>query len=398
MKKFWSVLILLSVWFTAGEAQCAPMAHKIYLNARFGYSIEYPDIFQTQKSPDNGDGIEFATKDDSCSLAVWGGHNISGSDGHALLEERKESVAHIVPDSERSTAKYYSLRYSDDGGKDGVEHIFHEYVLVNPDMMAGFVFKYPKDEEERFAIPVIDLENSLKMPESGDRVADAPVDVSAFSLKDGKVYKGDSPLECEVVAIDETIEGPLRYWAFLKADASGESDGSVRENEAGVWFFAESGAALTFLPMENRMDCQALIFSPGGERFLVMGGSGMRPDVGYVLYELPEMEKKAEFGGLREEVAWVDPLRFVMTRIDGIREGESFENLSFGLRLSVVLYDSALGETFVLKGATDTENYSLSEVTDDGNAVVIETSATTEGDGEDGSEGREIKVAIPAAG
>lgn len=150
----------------AGAEKREEFGMRRYINARFGYSMEYPDIFEAKTEPDNGDGVELASKNGEYTLAIWGGYNIFGQDGDALLEESKERVARILPGSERSAGKYYSIQYSDDGGKDGTEHIFYEYVIVNADMKAGFTFSYPKDEEKRFEIAVIDMENSLKMPEA----------------------------------------------------------------------------------------------------------------------------------------------------------------------------------------------------------------------------------------
>jgi hypothetical protein len=407
MKKFLTGLALLPLFFAffahvAGvPAECAEAEYKTYVNDRFGYSVNYPDIFESSREPDNGDGIEFASDDGEYTLTIWGGYNVLGQDGYALLEECYERVAHIVPDSQESAGNYYSIEYSDDGGKDGVEHIFHEYGIVNEDMKASFTLQYPKAEEKRFATIKIDMENSLGLPESegASNTGEAP-DIGAFALKDGRVYKNDTELDCEANEIPSQVEGPIRFWSAIDDNVSER----VSENEAGVYFFAADGVCLTFLPLEAASySCQNLLFSPDGERFLLMEGSGVRPDMTYILYELPDMEKKTEIGGLREEHPfWIDPMRFVMTRIDdGIREGMSFANLSYGLRLSVVMVDASVSETTVLKGATDTANYTMYEVTDDGNVVtVIEESVKSEKDWavEDQIETREIRVEIPAAG
>ena len=65
--------------------------------------------------------------------------------------------------------------------------------------------------------------------------------------------------------------------------------------------------------------------------------------------------KIAEFSGLRGEAAWLDGgMRFVFTRIDDTREGAVFPGLSYGLKVSAVLYDSAVEETIPLKEADET--------------------------------------------
>jgi hypothetical protein len=163
MKKFLICVVLLSAFFAPARAECAEEKFKTYVNARFGYSLSYPDIFEPETESENGDGAEFSSQDGEYTLTVWGGYNVLGQDGNALLEERRESVAHIVPDSERSGAELYSIEYSDDGGQDGVEHIFHEYVNVNADLTAGFILRYPKEEEKRFAGIKDAMETSLKL-------------------------------------------------------------------------------------------------------------------------------------------------------------------------------------------------------------------------------------------
>jgi hypothetical protein len=168
MKKTLTLLTAFAFWlaiFPAVFAEGAETAYKIYLNARFGYSVEYPDIFDTQREPDNGDGIEFTGADGEYTLTIWGGYNVLAWDGKSLLDACTERIAHIVEGSKKIGAGFYSIAYSDDGGRDGVEHIFHEYGIVNKDMQAAFVLKYPKKEEKRFVEIKKRLEASFKAPQ-----------------------------------------------------------------------------------------------------------------------------------------------------------------------------------------------------------------------------------------
>jgi hypothetical protein len=264
-------------------------------------------------------------------------------------------------------------------------------------MKAGFTLRYPKDEEERFAIIKIDMENSLSLPEpdGGSSMGEAP-DISAFALKDGRVYKGGAELDCEVNEIPSEVEGPIRFWSAFGTDASE----AVRGNETGVWFFTDIGGALTFVPLESEYECQGIIFSPGGGSFVLVRGSGARPDMFFEVYG-EGTEKMAEFGGIRDEIEWIGPDRFVFTSIgEDIRGDGRFLNLSYGLYLSVSMYDTAGKELTVLKEATDTLNFTLGGVTEDGSAVtVIEQSVKSEKDwaDEDKIKTREMSVKIPAA-
>ena len=165
MKKFLlSLCALLAVSFLTGGAAANTEQYKPYLNARFGYSAEYPGIFDTQHESDNGDGIWLESADGEYTLTIWGGHNVSGEDGDALLLECYDRVAYIVEDSERSGAGFYSIAYEGGGGIDGAVYIFHEYGIVNEDMKAGFILKYPQEEEERFTPIKERMEATLTLP------------------------------------------------------------------------------------------------------------------------------------------------------------------------------------------------------------------------------------------
>ena len=213
-----------------------------------------------------------------------------------------------------------------------------------------------------------------------------PDDLSIFSLKNGKFHISGAEVPAEVNEVPADVEGPLRVWSAFEG-----------ENETGVWFFAENGECLTFLPLESESECQGIVFSPNEERLLLARGSAMRPDLTWELYETGAMEFKEEISGWRENVEWIDPVRFVMTRIDDIREGDNFSQPAYGFRVSVVMYDAAASELTVLKEATDTKNYWITSV-GDGVVTVWEDSVKSEKDwgDEDKIEGREITVEIQA--
>jgi hypothetical protein len=233
---------------------------------------------------------------------------------------------------------------------------------------------------------------NLSLVEREGMEAAAP-DGSAFSLKDGRLFRDGEIVEAEVNEVPAEIEGPVRFWSAVGADESG--------NETGVRFFAEDGAFLAFLPLESADECRGIMFSPDGSFFLLMSGSGVRADMTYILYEAETMEAKIEIPGVRESAAWIDAGRFVMTRIDDVRETESGTFSMAALRLSAVMYDTVAEELAVLKEATATKNYWCGGLADDGASIVIsEDSVTSEKDWGDEEKitTREIKIEIPAAG
>jgi hypothetical protein len=227
----------------------------------------------------------------------------------------------------------------------------------------------------------------------------------AYTLKGGHVYRGDEKLRCEVHDVPENTANGIKAWAVIGA---GSSD-SVTEADTGVWFFG--GGAVMFIPLDSEHECQDLIWSPAGDRLVLVRGSGVRPDVFYELYTLPDegagdagpfnKEKEAGFSGMLGEVSWLeDGMRFAFTRIDDARRGEPADNPHW-LRLSAVLHDSAVGETIALKESTDTQNFRFGSVSPDGGDIVLSEeyveSPEDWGD-EDKVKTREISVPVPAAG
>ncbi len=249
--------------------------------------------------------------------------------------------------------------------------------------------KFKKSDGEKI------LANLALVEQEGMKAAGPDGDL--FSLKDGRLFMGEESVEAEVNEVPPEIEGPVRFWSAVGADDSG----LVRENETGVRFFAEDGAFLAFLPLESADECQDIIFSPDGTFFLLMSGSGIRADMTYILYDPETMEKKIEISGTRGSAEWIDVGRFVMTRIDDVRETESGNFSMAALRLSAVMYDTVAEELVVLKEGTATKNYWCGGLADDGGSLIIsEDSVASEKDWGDEEKitTREIKIEIPAAG
>ena len=231
-------------------------------------------------------------------------------------------------------------------------------------------------------------------------------DLSAWGMIEGMgIAKNDDQVDGSAYEVPPEVEGPIRYWAAVGHEAMVGYPGNekpVSEEDVGIFFFGSNLAAIAFLPHENAGACQDVIFSPdgAGEKFVLVTGSGIRADMTFEVYS-EGVEMLAEFDGVRGQLAWIDPVRFVFTRIDDIREAGAVFNLSYSLRFSVVMYDTAARETTVLKEATDTQNFWFPEVIENGSALTVtEDSVKSEQDWDDEEkiERREIRVEIPAAG
>lgn len=227
----------------------------------------------------------------------------------------------------------------------------------------------------------------------------AMVDVNTFILKDGSVHKGKTTIDRQVNEVPPEIGGPIRYWSAFGPDTSD----AVKENETGIWFFPARGASLRHIPLDSENECQGVFFSPDGGALVVQTGGPIGADVTFDVYG-DGPEKIAELSGVRGALAWLDPVRFVMTRIDDARTGPNYENRggqAFGLRTSIVMFDAATKETSVLKESTARQNFWFDDVIENGNAISgREEYVKSEDDwgDEKKEQTRDIRIEVPAAG
>lgn len=366
-----------------------------YDNGRFGYSVQYPDIYTKEKKPDNGDGVWLSARG-GYELTLSGGHNVLEETGEDIYAARLKEVSHLVSDANGCGEDWYRVVYSDDGGKGGKERYFYEFGRVNEESWASFVLVYPAKEKERFAEIAAVMEDTLRLTGDEDAYDDAGIRTESFTIEDGELLLDGEPIECEVYDVPDWLDNGIANWVVIGPDTSE----LVAEEETGVWFFNEDGYFMSFIPLDSDAEHPQIIWSPVGDRLALMRG-GMRPDLFLEVYA-EGMEKVAEFACLSGSAEWLeDGMRLVFTRIDDVREEARFPGRSYGFRFSVVLYDSALGMETVLKEATDKANYVLSGVSSDGEKVLItETSVKSPKDWKDETKikEREIKVPVPAAG
>ena len=219
----------------------------------------------------------------------------------------------------------------------------------------------------------------------------AAQDGPPYSVKDGRVYADGEELDAEVYEAPKGLDNGIKYWAALEGGD---------ESETGVWFFTSDGQANGFIPLDSPYEYQDLLWSPDGGQLLLATGSGMRADMFFTLYG-EGMEQKVEIPGVRGSAAWVDPLRFVLTRIDDPRADEDGVILEYeSYKTSAVLYDSAADDETILGESSGTQDFAIGEVTDDGKIVIIESYVDSPKDwaDEDKIKTRETTVEVPAAG
>lgn len=127
--------------------------YKEYVNARFGFEVEYPSTFEANDLPGNDDGIKVS--DDTAVLAVSGSHaGLSKEDGSTFIrkaESIKPFYKKAVADAEEKGSISYKKLNKDAGWyvvsyTDGSD-IHYEKSIMGDDFIAHLSIKYPADQQ-----------------------------------------------------------------------------------------------------------------------------------------------------------------------------------------------------------------------------------------------------------
>ncbi len=197
-------------------------SNKIYTNSRFGYTIKYPDFFETVAASDNGDGITLNSADKKAVLLIWGSYNINDKDGNSLLDDViKRGIKTEVKSSGKN---FYSLSFTDPQKKGTV---FYEYGIVKGDKIAVFQLGYPsgaKDYDKAISL----MKKTLKYPNDISVLLDAIVYSESIHY-DPFTEKPDSL----------TVNYVIHYLVQKKCFADADNPDRVFTPEGGAYYFSD---------------------------------------------------------------------------------------------------------------------------------------------------------------
>ena len=84
----------------AAKHPAKPGAWTRYVNARFGFSLEYPaGAFVAERAPDNGDGRRYRAIRGAARFSAWAGHNV-------LDQTPRKWVQQMSADCRQGRARY----------------------------------------------------------------------------------------------------------------------------------------------------------------------------------------------------------------------------------------------------------------------------------------------------
>ena len=150
MKKFLGFFIILIAIL---PAYAIPKWFK-YVNDRFGYSIEYPNIFSKRRESNSGDGIWLESKDGKIKLTLSGGYNVFEGTAHDMIDWN------ISKDIIQMDVNHDSYRCVYHEGK----NIIHHYGLIDENNWTAFWLTFPKNRKKEFSTSIKRMEKTLELP------------------------------------------------------------------------------------------------------------------------------------------------------------------------------------------------------------------------------------------
>ena len=168
-----SFVVLSCAWAFAADVQ-----FKKYTDKKFGFSVEYPDIYNTAEDPYvDGDGLSnFGASEQNdegsgkYAFNITGGKKPKGADGNSLLKEatnmEEDDSGYVygvepIEGTAKSGADFYTLDYLDDSA--GPEGITHIYCAVDKNEYAKYWIRYPQEEAEQYKEITARMDKSLKL-------------------------------------------------------------------------------------------------------------------------------------------------------------------------------------------------------------------------------------------
>jgi len=124
-----------------------------YTNARYGFSVDYPDFAKRGRLPENGDGLEY-TDAQGFTMRVSGINNVLSESPASLLAEERKAVGHATYVSKGDNWFVVS-------GVDG-DTIHYKRVYVGPGSIARLDISYPKARKDYYAEIVKHISDSFK--------------------------------------------------------------------------------------------------------------------------------------------------------------------------------------------------------------------------------------------
>src|ERR1035437_3149241 len=127
-----------------------------YANERYGFSIDYPDIFTKMGKSDNGDGATLSTKDGSAILTVYGSNNVLGDSAATVYANMLTEHSNVSEKARKDNWAAISWVHAD--------NTFYEKSVIGSGSFNSFILQYPTSQKDIYSSIITQLGSSFKTP------------------------------------------------------------------------------------------------------------------------------------------------------------------------------------------------------------------------------------------
>lgn len=128
-----------------------------YINARFGFSIDYPSDLVAKSSPDNGDGQTFESKDGTVDFGASGINNVQSFTPDEYLKQIVLPTINNVTYQDQGSN--WIIVSWDDGNTIG-----YEKDIIGTGSINTFYIKYPASRKAEFDAIILHMSQSIETP------------------------------------------------------------------------------------------------------------------------------------------------------------------------------------------------------------------------------------------
>lgn len=140
----------------AAESKQDEIQYLYYNNERYGFSIEYPDIFSDYMLPENGDGIIFSNNEAGVQLTISGSNNVLDDTAEGLFSKEVNTLSNVNYQFQKDN--FYVISWCEG------ETMYYKNVVVGPGSMNTFLISYPSSDEAYYDAIVTHLYETFTTP------------------------------------------------------------------------------------------------------------------------------------------------------------------------------------------------------------------------------------------
>ncbi|MDF2891789.1 MAG: hypothetical protein K0R80_2156 [Clostridia bacterium] len=128
--------------------------YNTYANGRYGFTIDYPNQFGIGIPPQNGDGLEFISRDGKAGLVASGRNNVMDENAKDMYEAEVASINNISYKFQKDN--WFVLSWIDN------KTVYYARVIVGEGSINTFMFSCPEEQLDQYYDIIEHISKSFK--------------------------------------------------------------------------------------------------------------------------------------------------------------------------------------------------------------------------------------------